>query len=240
MGSIQVLPTATRKTASAAAGTVRVREMRLEDYAAIRALQRDAAPHLPAWGLKQFECRRIAFPEGQMVADIGGTIVGLASSLVVRWDDHGMAHTWKSITAEGYFTTHEPKGGTLYAPELLIDERRTSFNTARALMQARRRLCRRKNLCRIIAPVRMAHYRDAAEAITPELYAMRVIWGDIADPWLRFHMSQELHYCGIVHGYLPEDGASGGHAALLAWLNPLHSPLGPPASIQSERARQCA
>jgi hypothetical protein len=39
---------------------------------------------------------------------------------------------------------------------------------------------------------------------------------------------------------MPEDGESAGHAALLAWLNPLHAPPQPPASIVSERRRRAA
>lgn len=249
MGSIQVFPRrpsahsaqAWRKPQRATGGTVRVREARLEDFAAVRGLQRHSGAHLPAWTLKQFESRRTAFAEGQMVAEYGGEIAGVASALVVPWNDYGIDHTLKEITAEGLLTTHDASGGTLYGAELFVEDSGFGFAAARALQQARRRLCRRRNLRRIITTARLANYRDERERLTPEGYAMRVIWGELSDPWLRLHFAQGFQYCGIAHGFAPEDAASGGHAALLAWINPLYAPPGPPAFVQSnERARKCA
>ena len=240
MGSIQVFPqrpsavpqTRAWRSTPAAGVALRVRDARLEDYASIR-------PRVKMT-LKQFEDRRFAFPEGQQVAECEGQIVGFASSLVLKWDDYGIDHTWKEITGDGHFTTHDASGGTLYGADLAVDPVSGGYAAARALLQARRRLCRRRNLCRVIAPVRLAGYAPLSRDMPAERYVMRVIWGDIDDPWLRFHMSHGLQYCGVVHGYQPDDAAACGNAALLAWLNPLHSPLGPPARIQPESSRKCA
>jgi hypothetical protein len=76
--------------------------------------------------------------------------------------------------------------------------------------------------------------------MSPELYAQRVIWGDVADQSLRFQMAQGFQYCGIIRGYLPEDVESCGNAALIVWLNPLYSPTEPPANVEKERPRKCA
>ena len=221
----------------AGAGELRVREMRLEDCAAIRALQRFAAPALPPSTLQQLESQRHIFPEGQLVAVADGLVVGAASALVVQWDDYALDQTWKTVTGEGYFTTHDPRGRTLYGTELMVDVNRRGFGIGRALYQAQRRICRRMNLRRIIAAARLPGYSAMKDAMSPELYAMKVIWGDIADPMMRFQMSQGFHYCGIIHGYLPDDHESCGHAALIVWLNPLHTPPRPPAAIESERRR---
>jgi GNAT superfamily N-acetyltransferase len=220
-------------------GPVRVRAARLEDFAAIRALQRTSTAYAPPWTLKQFESRIHAFNEGQLVAVSDGQVIGAASSLVVRWDDYAVDHTWRSITGDGTFATHDPHGRTLYSAELLADASRRGFGIARALFQAQRRLTRRGNLRRIITTARLAEY-GAHEAMAPELYAMRVIWGDIDDADMRFKMSQGFQYCGILRGYLPADAGSGGHAALLAWLNPLYSPPGPPAYMAPERQLRSA
>jgi hypothetical protein len=53
-------------------------------------------------------------------------------------------------------------------------------------------------------------------------------------------MSMGFQYCGILRDFVPEDVASGGHAALFAWLNPIYAPPRPPACAQSERPRKCA
>ncbi len=249
MGSVEVFPR--RRGAGTPAevwrtaplrgsGVVKARAARIEDYAAIRALQRESQPDIDACTLKQFESRIRAFPEGQLVAVCDGEVVGAASSFVVQWDDYAGDPTWKGITGEGYFTTHDRAGRTLYGSEVIADTSRRGFGVGRVLHQARRRLCRKLNLRRIIGAARLPGYRAVHETMSPELYAKRVIWGDIDDPVMRFQMSQGFHYCGIIHNYLPEDLESCGHAALFVWLNPLFSPPAPPAFEESERPRKCA
>jgi len=249
MGSVQTFPPRPgvstiadvwRVAPIAGSDALRVRGMRLEDCAAIRALQRQAAPGVPPWTLQQLESQRHVFPEGQLVAEAGGLLVGALSSLIVRWDDYAVDRDWGAMTADGYFTTHDPSGRTLYGMEPIVDVSRRGYGVARALYQAQRRLCRRMNLRRIIAAARMPGYRDVRERMSPELYAMKVVWGDIQDPVLRFPLSLGFHYCGIIRDYRPEDADSGGHAALIVWLNPLYAPPRPPAAIERERSRKCA
>jgi GNAT superfamily N-acetyltransferase len=229
-----------RRASLAGSGPVRVRAAKLEDYAAIRALQRISHSGLPEWTLKQFEGHRGAFPEGQVVAVADGEVVGAASSLVVQWDDYALEHTWKSVTGDGFFTTHDTAGRTLYGAELLVDLTRRGAGIGRALYQAQRKLCRKLNLRRIISAAPLPGYRAVAGTMTPELYAQRVIWGDIQDANLRFQMSQGFQYCGIIKDYLPDDRESCGNAALVVWLNPLYSPTEPPANVETERPRKCA
>lgn len=229
-----------RAAPGASAGPVRVRATRLEDYAAIRALQRGSQPYAAPWTLRQLESQIHAFPDGQFVAVSDGHVIGAAASLIVKWDEYAVDHTWRGITGDGHFTPHDGHGLTLYAADLVADVSRRGFGIARALFQSQRRMTRRRNLRRIIATARLPGYAALSEAMTPELYAMRVIWGDIADPAICFKMGQGFRYCGILHGYQPEDGESCGNAALLAWLNPLYSPPGPPAYMAPERQLKSA
>ena len=221
-------------------GAIKVRETRLEDFAALRALQRVAAPFMPAWTLRQLESQRHAFAEGQMVAVCEGQVVGVSSSLIVRWDDYNAQPSWRAVTGDGNFVTHDSGARTLYGADLVVDSSRRGFGVGRALFQARRRLCRKLNLKRVIATARLPGYRAMCDTMTPEQYAMRIVWGDVADPSMRFLMAQRFQYCGILHDYLPEDTDSCGHAALLAWLNPLYAPPGPTATAEAERQRRCA
>lgn len=226
-------------TPSQAAGLVRVRATRVEDYAPIRALQRLSGPSVAPLTLKQFESQRHAFPEGQAVAVCGGEVVGAVSSLVLSWDEYALEHSWSTVTGDGFFTTHDPAGRTLYGAQFVVDATRRGFGVGRALHQWQRRLCRKLNLRRIISAAALPGYGAAKEEMSAELYAQRVIWGDIVEPGLNFLLSQGFHYCGIVRDYLPEDLDSCGNAALVAWLNPLFAPAEPPANIDRER-RKCA
>lgn len=214
-----------------------LRPTRIAHYAAIRALQRESGA--PAWSLKQLESHIAAFPEGQLVVECGGEIIATASMLVVQWDEYALDHTWKSITGDGFFTTHDTEGRTLFCAEHVLAAARRGLGAARLLCQAERRLCRKLNLRRVIAAARLPGYRAHTSAMTPEAYAKRVIWGDINEPSLRLPLAQGFQYCGVIRDYLPEDTASGGHAALLVWLNPLYTSPEPPANIEAER-RKCA
>ena len=218
----------------------RVRNTRREDYAAIRAVQREASPNVPPWSLRQLESQVHAFPQGQIVAAADGQVVGACASLVVAWREHGLEHTWRAITAEGTFATHQPGGDTLYCAALVADTTRRGFGAARTLVLAQRRLCRRMNLARIVTTARLARFAEHAGEMPVEEYARRVIWGEIEDPGLRFALSAGYQFCGVARDYMPDDSESLGHAAVLAWLNPLHGPPRPPASIANERRRRAA
>ena len=248
MGSVQQFPGRQSsgnladvwRLAAAGSEQARVRNTRREDYAAIRAVQRESSPHVPPWSLRQLESQVHSFPEGQFVSVADGQVRGAAASLVVGWRDYGLAHTWRALTAEGMFATHQPAGDTLYCAALVTDTSRRGFSVARALVQAQRRLCRRMNLPRIVCTSRIAGYAERADEMSPEDYARRVVWGEVEDASLRFALAQGFQFCGVVRDYMPEDAESRGHAALLAWLNPLHAPPQPPASIASERRRRVA
>ena len=214
----------------------RVRHARLEDYAAIRALQREISPVLPGSTLRQLESQRQAFAEGQMVAMSAGRIVGAVSSLIVPWNDHGEDPTWRKVTGEGSFTTHDAAAHTLFCSEMLA----TGVSVARTLYRAQRRLARRLNLRRIVTAARLPRYRDVRDEMSPELHVQRVIWGSAADAALQLNLSEGFQYCRVIRDYLPEDLDSGGHAALLVWLNPAYSPTQPPANLEALRPRKCA
>ena len=248
MGSIQLFPRRGPVTLAdvwrvaplPGSGAVRVRPARLEDYAAVRALERQAAAHAAPLTLRQFESRRQAFPEGQWVAECDGAIAGAGSSMIVAWERYPVDPAWKALTADGTFVTHDPDGRTLFAVDVVAESTRRGFGVARALHLARRRLCRRLNLRRVAAALPIPGYRVLSGSLTPELYVQRAIWGEIEQPGLRFHLAQGFQYCGILHDFRPEDADSCGHAALVAWLNPLYAPPGPSARAQSQRARKCA
>lgn len=221
--------------------TLRVRGSQPEDYAAIRAVQREASPHVPPWSLRQLEAQVAAFPDGQMLALAEGRVCGAAAALVVRWEDYGAEHTWREITGDGLFGPHDlSHGDTLYCAATVTDTTRNGFGITRTLQQAQRRLCRRLNLPRLVTTARLDGYATQAGEMDPEHYAMRVVWGEIENPMLRFRLAQGFQFCGVIRAYMPEDAESAGHAALLVWLNPLHATPPPPASIVSARRRKVA
>ena len=61
------------------------------------------------------------FPQGQIVIKADDVVVGCALSLIVDYDKFGDNHTYRQITGNYTFSTHDPKNGdVLYGIEIFI------------------------------------------------------------------------------------------------------------------------
>lgn len=196
------------------------RHTAFSDIEPLIALQRRVYPNIPAWRADLLRHQLEVFPQGQIVAELKGELVGAASALVVAWDDWHAGHTWQDITARGSFDTHNPNGFTLYGAEVFVHPHKRGTGIGHALYSARRRLCRDMNLRRIIACGRLPGYHRFAEQMPVDLYVKKVIWGDLHDPVLSFQLREGFNFCGIINNYIPEDTESRGYASLIVWVNP--------------------
>lgn len=201
-----------------------VRPTTLADVDALLQLQKHVYPTIDPWRRDQLAHQIEIFPQGQLVALMDGRIVGCASALVILWDEWADEHTWKDITDSGTFNTHNPAGFTLYGAEVFVDPQLRGKRVGHALYEGRRQLCKALNLRRIIACGRLPGYHALAQEISVELYAKKVLWGDLSDPVLSFQLREGFRYCGIMHDYIPQDRESCGQASLIVWLNPDYDP----------------
>ncbi len=203
---------------------VKVRHARKEDIPALMEIQSRVYPTISGWSDTQLKSQLARFPEGQLVACVGERVVGAASSLIIKWDDFGVHHTWRAVTGSGTFETHDPSGRTLYGAEVFVDPTLRRAGIGKKLYQGRRHICRALNLRRIMACGRMPNYHRYAGQMTPQLYAMRVLWGDIKDPVMLFQLREGFQFCGVIEGYLPSDSESCGNATIIVWLNERYKP----------------
>lgn len=202
----------------------RTRSATVADVPAVIALQKRVYPAITPWSEARLLEQLRVFPQGQVVAEADGGLVGYAGSLIVRWDDWAESHTWHEITGAGTFEHHEPEGRTLYGAEVFVDPQMQGSGLGHMLYEARRTLCRAMNLKRIIACGRLPGYHLHAQNLSAEAYAQRVVWGDLRDPVLSFQIREGFSYCGVIDGYIPEDDESLGHASIIVWLNPDYDP----------------
>ena len=206
---------------------ISVRHTRPEDVPRLIELQRRTYSTIPPWSVAKFTNQLEVFPQGQVVAEFDGRLVGTASSLVVLWDEWPVEHSWKQITGSGTFDTHNPHGRTLYGAEVFVDRTLRGMGVGRELYRARRRICRAMNLQRIIACGRLPGYAPHAQTMDADLYCKKVLWGDFTDPVLSFQLREGFRFCGVVPDYVPEDTESCGYASLIVWLNPKYDPNRP-------------
>ena len=201
--------------------SVRVRQTEPRDFEAIHQLSRRVYPHDEPWLADQLASHLRVFPEGQFVAVDPATdaVLGMAASLIVRWDDYEVGASYRDFTDHFMFTNHDPSGRTLYAAEVMVDPDQRRRGIGRALYRARRDLVRRLKLHRIRAGARLRGYSAYAHLFTPEAYVQRVVGGEIIDPTLSFQLRNGFRVIGVVEDDLRRDPDSMGYAAIIESIN---------------------
>jgi GNAT superfamily N-acetyltransferase len=175
------------------------------------------------WHREQLESHHRVFPEGQLVAvdPADGRLLGMASSLIIRWDDYAPQGAWRGFTDHGMFTNHDPEHGrTLYGAEVMALPTEQGRGVGTALYHGRREIAERLGLRRIRAGARLRGYGTYAKEMTPEQYVLRVVKQELFDPTLSFQLKRGFHVIDVVSGYLRHDEESQGFAATIQWLNP--------------------
>ena len=216
-----------------------VREARPEDHEAIVDLQRRCFPGMKTWTPGQLGSHHERFPEGQLVVEVDGEIVGSSSSIIVDLDEHDDEHTFDQVTGDGRGTTHDPEGLDLYGIEVMVDPEYRGMKIGERLYAARQELCERRNLKRIVIAGRMPGYAPHAKDMTPKEYVQAVMRHDLRDPVLGFQISRGFVPVRIMEDYLPGDKESHGHAALMEWRNIEYRAAGRRHVKSSQPVRVC-
>jgi GNAT superfamily N-acetyltransferase len=199
-----------------------VRHTQPKDFPAIIALSKAVYSFPPHWNEAQLASHLKIFPEGQFVAvDASlGILVGMAASLIIRWDDYDFHGSWKDFTAGGMFTNHDPSHGrTLYGSEIMVSPSMQRRGIGAALYAARRRLVKDLKLPRLRAGARLRGYSRFADRMSAEDYTIKVIRGEIQGMTLPFQLKQGFRVLAVVSNYLPGDPESLGYAAAIEWIN---------------------
>lgn len=202
---------------------ITVRNTQSADFPGIIAMSREVYTSGAPWNEDQLNSHLRVFPEGQLIAveSPSQRVVGMASSLMVFWDDYDMKMTWRDFTDHGMFTNHDPvHGRTLYGAEVMVRPSVQGRGIGSKLYQARRDVVQRLKLLRIRAGARLRGYHVHSRSMSPEEYVVAVIRGDLSDPTLDFQLRHGFRVLGVVSGYLLHDPESLGHAAVIEWINP--------------------
>ncbi len=169
----------------------KVRSWTADDIAAIvechtavyLAAPDDGTPYNERSYLMQFA----AFPEGQLLVEYHGKVVGYSTCIIVQLDND-VVYTYTEITGSGTFSTHDPSGDTLYGADIGVHPDYRGVGIAGLIYKHRKAIMKRYNLRRMVAYGRILNYNEVAGKMTAEEYVAEVIAEKRKDSALNAHL----------------------------------------------------
>jgi len=200
---------------------VELKLLTFKDYSELKAVMINSYHTMPESYWEKSEIRNLLkiFPEGQVIITVNGHIAGCALSIIVDQKKFEGRHTYKQVTGNYTFNTHDDDGNILYGLDIFVKPEFRGLRLGRRLYDYRKQLCEKLNLQGIIFGGRIPNYHKYSEEITPKEYIEKVRSKEINDPVLNFQMSNEFYPVRVIKGYLDGDKASGDYAVLLKWHN---------------------
>lgn len=200
---------------------VELRNLQIEDYKELKNSMVESYPEMTDsfWKEEQIEKLLQKFPEGQLVIVVDDIVVGSALSLIVTEDFAFKTRTYKGITGNFTFSTHNPEGDVIYGIDVFINPKYRGLRLGRRLYDVRKELCEQLNLKSIIFAGRIPNYGKFKDEITPKVYIEKVKKKEIYDPVLSFQLSNDFHEIRVMKNYLEGDVESQEYAVLLEWNN---------------------
>lgn len=207
--------------------TIEIARLSADDYQEMLAAMKASYPKWSGsyWSMSAINNLINMFPEGQMVVKVNGKVVGCSLSIIVDYERFEDEHTYKQITGNYTFETHDPHGDVLYGIEIFIHPDYRGLRLGRRMYDARKELCEELNLQAIIFGGRLPNYHHYADSLSPKEYIQKVKHKEIYDPVLSFQLSNDFHVKKVLKEYMPEDVQSKEYATLLEWDNVYYSSL---------------
>lgn len=202
--------------------TIELEFLSIQDYQELKAAMISSYSTMGEmyWKENHIQSLLNKFPEGQVVLKVNGKIAGCALSILTTADFIiSQPHTYKEITSNYTFNSHDPEGDVLYGIEIFIKPEFRGLRLGRRLYDYRKELCEKLNLRGIVFGGRIPYYHKYANELTPKQYLEKVKAKEIHDPVLNFQLSNDFHPIRILKGYLEGDHASNEYAVLLEWDN---------------------
>jgi GNAT superfamily N-acetyltransferase len=166
--------------------------------------------------------RITVFPEGSIVAEYDGSIVGYVSGVIISSEAAKRWSTWYDYTdngtARGVF---DPDGDILFGISLTVDDECRGQGIGTGLLIQIARMAIENNLCAGILGGRLPSYHERSHLSPEEYIALKDEQGRVFDPELRLYLRQGLRIREVRPGYF-RDPDSLDYGVILEWKNPFY------------------
>ena len=219
-------------------GTVELRNLQTSDYEELKDSMIAAYENWPSayWQEEHILKLLRIFPEGQIAVIVDGKVVGCSLSIIVKYDLFDDDHTYKQVTGDYSFDTHNKKGDVLYGIDTFIEPEYRGLRLGRRLYDARKEVCERLNLKSIVFGGRIPRLIEYPD-LGPREYIQKVKHREIHDPTLNFQLANDFHIKKVLKNYLEGDKESREFAVLLEWDNIYYEKKSPKLSTSKSVVR---
>lgn len=130
----------------------------------------------PDWQapIEKFEARITRFPQGAFGIFENDRLVGVSTSMRINFDlkiAAGYHKTWDGITGDGFITTHEPSGNTLYVVSVGVEKVAQGKGYGQQLVAKQFELAKNLGCEYLILGARLPKFREYLQGmkIKPEM-----------------------------------------------------------------------
>jgi GNAT superfamily N-acetyltransferase len=142
------------------------------------------------------------FPEGQFVALDGDKVVGMTSTIRLRFDFEHVEHKFADVIQGGWLTSHEPEGDWLYGADIGTHPAYRRRGIARGLYAARHETVRALALDGQVTVGMLRGYGPLREDMSAQEYYDSLLRGERNDPTISAQMSVGFEPRGLLPDYL--------------------------------------
>src|SRR5690606_31948391 len=147
-----------------------------EDYHELKKVMIESYATMPTAYWREAQIKKLVevFPEGQIVIKVNDQIAGCALSIILDEEKLEKRHTYKEITGNYSFSTHNPNGTILYGIDVFIVPEFRGLRLGRRMYDYRKELCENLNLKGIAFGGRIPNYHKYAAEMSPREYIEKV------------------------------------------------------------------